>query len=70
MTDQEILDKAKEYGYCNLFACPESTEALQEYVERFSGSEKIIAYTVMGMTANLLSKMFAEQLLKDNNNGK
>lgn len=65
MTNEEILEKAKEYGYTNLFACPESSEALNEYVEQFSGSEKIVAYTVMGMTANFMSKMFAEKLLKE-----
>ena len=65
MSNEELLKKAKEYGYCNLFACPETAADLQEYCERFNGSEKIIALTVMSMTDNFMSMMFAKQAAKE-----
>lgn len=47
-------------GKMNLFATPTSVEALQEYIERFSGAEKAVAYTVMGMTWNLAAELTKE----------
>lgn len=43
-----------------LFATPESQENLIDWIERLSGGEKIVAYTVMGMTWNLCSKLVSE----------
>jgi len=36
-----------------LFATPKSTADLMEYIEQFSGNERVIAMTIMGMTYNL-----------------
>lgn len=43
-----------------LFHTPESQEALQEWIERLSSSEKTLAYIVMGMTWNLAAKLTNE----------
>jgi hypothetical protein len=43
-----------------LFATPKSTEALMEYIHRFSGSERIVAMTLMGMTWNLCAELTKE----------
>jgi hypothetical protein len=45
----------KNYAWqkLGLFATPESSDALMKYVEQFSGSERVIAMTIMGMTYNL-----------------
>lgn len=40
-----------------LFATPASVEALEHYVSQFSGSEAVVAMTVMGMTWNLCAKL-------------
>jgi len=43
-----------------LFHTPETIEEMQAYVERFSGEEKVLAYTIMSMTWNLAAKIVAE----------
>lgn len=35
-----------------MFATPKSDEALQKYLENFSGNEKVIAFTASGLTWN------------------
>lgn len=40
-----------------LFATPDSVDALQEYIERFNADEKVVAYTIMGLTWNLCSEL-------------
>lgn len=42
---------------CNMFATPDSMEALQEYLSRFSGSEAMVAQTCAMMAWNLASKL-------------
>lgn len=49
--------KLKKQG---LFATPDSTEALQEYVNKFNGSERVIAMTLLGMTWNLCAELTKE----------
>ena len=39
------------------FATPKNMEALTKYCESFTGSEKLVAFTVMGMTWNLAAKV-------------
>jgi Holliday junction resolvase len=52
---------ANLFGKSNMFATPESVEALQEYAGRFTGpGEAVIAMTLMGMTWNLCSKLYEE----------
>lgn len=46
---------------CELFHTPESMKELQDYIERFNGSERVIAYTIMGITWNLASKVIDDQ---------
>ena len=48
-------------GNMGLFATPDSVDALQEYIERFSGSEKIVAAVVMGMTWNLCAELTSKE---------
>ncbi|MCP4342900.1 MAG: hypothetical protein GY799_29460 [Desulfobulbaceae bacterium] len=40
-------------GVCNLFATPESYNDLESYCLQYTGQERIIALTIMGMTMNL-----------------
>ena len=42
------------------FATPDSVQELQEYIKKFSGSERTVATTVMGMTWNCLAKIVNE----------
>ena len=42
---------------CNLFHTPESVEDLLEYCMQFSGNERTIAMTVLGMALNLSSEI-------------
>lgn len=44
-----------------MFATPEDSDALVRYVQGFTGSERVIAMTVMGMTWNLCSKLVHER---------
>lgn len=44
------------------FATPESIEALMEYVERMSGSERVVATTVAMMALNLANKLVQKEL--------
>jgi len=50
---------------CNVFATPKDIEDLRSYVDKFSGSEKFIAMTIMAMTWNLAHKMLADALAPD-----
>lgn len=60
MTEQEILKKAKEYGYSNLFALNKDFTTLQDYADRFTGSERAVAYTMMGLTVNTMAYQLAK----------
>ena len=53
--DKEILEKAKEYGYCGLFAKRDSIAEVQDYIEKFPASDRAGLYTVMGLTLNTLA---------------
>jgi hypothetical protein len=44
------------------FATPNSVEDLMAYVERMSGSERVVATTVMMMALNLANKLVAKEL--------
>ena len=57
--------KKNIFGKCDIFATPKDIEDLQVYVNNFSGSEKVIATTVMAMTWNLAHKMMADALAPD-----
>ena len=46
------------------FATPDSVEALMEYVERMSGSERVVATTVAMMALNLAHSMVANRQLE------
>ena len=46
----------------DLFNTPNSVEDLHAYIERMNGSEKVMAYTIMGMTWNLASDKVDEAL--------
>jgi hypothetical protein len=43
------------------FATPNSIEDLMAYVERMSGSERVVATTVMMMALNLANKLVAKE---------
>jgi hypothetical protein len=51
------MKKTYKLNKNELFATPESPECLLEYASRFSGSEKIVAMTLMGMTWNLCAEI-------------
>ena len=44
------------------FATPNSIEDLMAYVERMSGSERVVATTVMMMALNLANKLVQKEL--------
>ena len=46
----------------NLFATPESIEALCDRIEQLSGSEKTVAYTYAIMMMNVCSKMVDKEI--------
>ncbi len=43
-----------------MFSTPSSVEALTEQLNRYSGQERIVALTAMGMTWNLLASLVNE----------
>lgn len=45
-----------------LFHTPDCVAELEYYITKFSGSERVVAATVMGMTWNLCSKIMDEYL--------
>ena len=49
----------------NMFATPESVEALQEFVQQFNGPDRKLAVTVMAMTWNLAHEELAKALKKE-----
>lgn len=51
------MKKTYKLGKNELFATPESSESLLEYANRFSGSEKIVAMTMLGLTWNLCAEL-------------
>tara|TARA_R110000824_G_scaffold7533_2_gene34215 strand:- start:8794 stop:8976 length:183 start_codon:yes stop_codon:yes gene_type:complete len=53
------------FGKNNMFATPDSIEAMQRYVNKFSGQELVIAMTIMGMTWNLAHEELAKVLKKE-----
>lgn len=46
----------------SLFVTPKDWNDLQDMIERYSGSEKAVAYQVMMFTQNLCAKMFDEAI--------
>ena len=48
----------------NIFATPDSIEALCDQIEKLSGSEKTVAYTYAIMMMNVCSKMVEQELAK------
>lgn len=46
-----------------LFATPENTDALTAYIEKLSGTEKALAYTIAMMTFNLSNKLVEDNIL-------
>jgi hypothetical protein len=49
----------------NMFATPESVDALCERIEQLSGSEKTVAYTYAIMMMNLCSELVNKELAKE-----
>lgn len=47
------------------FYTPESQDDLVNWIERLSGSERALAFTVMGMTWNLCSKLVSNDDAKE-----
>lgn len=46
----------------NLVATPESMEALMDYCERFTGTERVVAMTCAAMAWNLAHKLVQQQI--------
>jgi hypothetical protein len=69
MTEQDILEKAKDYGYCGLFSRRDSINEVQDYIEKFPASDRAGLYTVMGLTLNTLAYNLAKNDLEESNNG-
>jgi hypothetical protein len=54
-TEQDILKKAEEFGYCGLFSKRDSIKEVQDYIEKFPSSDRVGLYTVMGLTLNTIA---------------
>ena len=52
-------------GKFNMFATPDSVDALCDHIEQLSGAEKTIAYTYAAMMMNLCSEMVNKEMQKD-----
>ena len=52
-------------GKFNMFATPDSVDALCARIEQLSGAEKTIAYTYAAMMMNLCSEMVNKEMQKD-----
>ena len=63
-TEQEIIKKATEYGYCALFSKRDSIKEVQDYIEKFPASDKVQLYTVMGLTLNTVAYNRAKRELE------
>lgn len=48
----------------NMFATPDSIEALCDQIEKLSGSERTVAYTYAIMMMNVCSEMVEQELVK------
>lgn len=46
----------------NFFASPETSEELYNYIERMTGSEKALAYTIAMMTFNLCHNIVEKEI--------
>ena len=46
------------------FATPESVEALMDYIQRFNGSERVVATTAAMMALNLAHSIVAKEQLE------
>lgn len=49
-------------GKHKIFHTPASMDELNQYIERFSGPDRVIAYTVSGMAWNLASRLVDEAI--------
>ena len=47
----------------DLFATPQSPEAFVDYIESFSGGEKMLAYMIAQMAFNLANKIVEDEIL-------
>lgn len=47
----------------NLFATHRTMDDLHKYIEQFSGAEKALAYTIMGITTNTVLEVIAQDIL-------
>lgn len=56
-----IIWDGKKLAKMDLFATPDSIEALQSYVYSMSASERMVALTIMGMTWNLCAELTKEK---------
>jgi len=45
----------------NMFATHNSMESLSEYINRMSGSERALAFIIMGITANTVLEILAQE---------
>ena len=56
------MEMKNPLGKSNMFATPESVKALQDYAAQFSGTDAVVAMTLMGMTWNLCSDLVAAKI--------
>jgi hypothetical protein len=54
--------KENPIGLNNMFATPMNMEALMAYCERFTGNERVVAFTAASMALNLAHKMVDEAM--------
>jgi hypothetical protein len=58
-------DKMKNPLQASEYPTPKNVNELNDYISEFSGADKAIALTVMGMTWNLAAKIVEERLNKE-----
>lgn len=55
--------RAEELGHSGLFAT-KTPEELQSYIENYSGSERVVAYVIYGLTVNMMAMEIAKKETK------
>jgi|LakMenEpi03Aug12_release.lakeMendotaPanAssembly.Ray.scaffolds.fasta_scaffold6392277_1 hypothetical protein len=52
------MEKLEKNG---MFYTPKSIDELLKYIEKFSGSERVVAMTIFGMTWNLCADLTSDK---------
>ena len=63
--DKEVIDRAKKYGYSNLFSHRDDVEELFRYFNNGSPEERYLSSLAIMLTVNTLAIMRAKEEVND-----